>query len=240
MCCDIHGIGMTGTVRTTCRLRHRAFTLVELLVVIGLIAVLISMLLPALAKARGAARALVCQSNLRQLGIGLTTYAGNNRGYIMRSYYGYNDTWGWRLNISMGYICRTYYAPHEQLKIWSCPENYVQDAVCTEWGRFQAPWNNGLLDTSYAINGLSTAAGNWDGGFAGVNTARMKHSSQLAALMEYDVYRATWQWDAGPVIGTYHAIYPHNRKANVLFADSHVEPVALIHDYSGKFWWAER
>src|SRR3954451_10153973 len=54
--------------------RRRAFTLVELLVVIGIIAILISILIPTLGKAQAAAKALQCGSNLRQVGIGLTRY----------------------------------------------------------------------------------------------------------------------------------------------------------------------
>src|SRR5688500_8570930 len=54
-------------------------TLVELLVVIGIIAVLVAILLPALNKAREAANRVACSSNIRQLILGATLYAANNR-----------------------------------------------------------------------------------------------------------------------------------------------------------------
>ena len=72
-------------VRTGPRTRHalrRAFTLAELLVVIGIIAVLIGVLLPVLAKARAQANRVVCLSNIKQLGAAVLMYCNDNGGYF--------------------------------------------------------------------------------------------------------------------------------------------------------------
>src|SRR5436190_20521605 len=79
------------------------FTLVELLVVVGIIAVLIAILLPVLGKARAAANRAVCLSNIKQLYNGILMYCNDNNGYFPTcayaqdnvAYIQYSEDWIW-------------------------------------------------------------------------------------------------------------------------------------------------
>ncbi|MCD4824949.1 MAG: type II secretion system GspH family protein [Phycisphaerae bacterium] len=79
--------------------KSRGFTLIELLVVIAIISLLVSILLPSLNRAREVAKRVVCGSNLKQIGLGMATYAHDHNNK-----YPYMRTGHW----PFGYFCNEY------------------------------------------------------------------------------------------------------------------------------------
>lgn len=108
--------------------RHAGFTLVELLVVIGLISLLAGLLLPALAGVRRQARTLVSTSNMREITAAANTFASDNRGMYPPSVatIGMDDSWNWQPpNLLTGYLKRT---PQVHRSVSAYLRAYIRDA----------------------------------------------------------------------------------------------------------------
>ncbi len=111
------------------RAAHAGFTLIELLVVISIIALLIAILLPALQSARESGRAVLCLSNIRQLGAGMNMFAEDqNEWYPPRNAASINDyvagagngSWPFAIPVSRGYWWQ-YLEPYVSAVVADCP-----------------------------------------------------------------------------------------------------------------------
>jgi prepilin-type N-terminal cleavage/methylation domain-containing protein/prepilin-type processing-associated H-X9-DG protein len=148
-------------------MRHRkaAFTLVELLVVIGIIALLISILLPALGRAREAANAVKCSSNLHSIGQGIAIYIDEYKGAIPASnwYYGLQINNGVQTPTkpTEGYVHWTALLFAGSKHLGNVPDLPAVDPIYlsnTGWEMFRCPsLDNGGLPPA------NTFAGNNDG-----------------------------------------------------------------------------
>lgn len=127
-------------------MKHRRFTLVELLVVVAIIAILAALLLPALEQARESARRTVCRNNLRQFGMAASMYGADFDGYItgvptdplVPGNGGARGAWvRWRQIMGSGWymggppgLRGVGYLTH--LELWFCPSVSVKKGVCVD------------------------------------------------------------------------------------------------------------
>ena len=120
--------------------RERAFTLVELLVVIGIIAILISLILPALNKAREQARAIKCASNLRQIGLAIAMYANETKGYYPYPTTTQGEQNLWYTAIDK-YMIQNAIASRGSATSATAQRTYTEAKQCVVWNEFSGEVN---------------------------------------------------------------------------------------------------
>ncbi len=205
---------------------RRAFTLIELLVVIAIIAILAALMLPALSGAKQSAWTTTCNSNLHQIGLGMTMFAGNNNDMYPES--GTTIYWDAVDNITNGSGLTSWMQqifPYVgSTNVYNCPGN-VQLPVL-----YQGPFNyfNGCNAAYLAVRRFAPVNGSaiafpsayvLGGDTVGtVATYQGPHFDRLDADKD-DYTQNCVGGAADPAITVYGQI--HKNGQNILFADAH-------------------
>lgn len=206
--------------------RIKSFTLIELLVVIAIIAILASMLLPSLGKARESAKFMACMVKMRELGTAVQLYAGDYNGFIPAAGlpHIYNDS---------PIVTLRPYGITSKAGCYACPSDkvpYVVDATHTYLGSTVDLY---LGAHSYAYNGYMGC--NWTSvkmyTLDSVGTpARIFLFTELnLGGWTFFTLSSKWYDAAWPDHSGYNAYGRHNNLTqNILLADGHVQRVKFM------------
>jgi prepilin-type processing-associated H-X9-DG protein/prepilin-type N-terminal cleavage/methylation domain-containing protein len=127
--------------RHMARSRRSAFTLVELLVVIGIIALLVGILLPTLNRARESARTVKCASNLRQIGLAMNMYVNETKGYFPYPTTTQGEQNLWYTAIDKYMVAQPNSARNGPNSATG-QRTYHEGKQCVVWDAFEGPLNN--------------------------------------------------------------------------------------------------
>ncbi|MCK4625892.1 MAG: prepilin-type N-terminal cleavage/methylation domain-containing protein [Phycisphaerae bacterium] len=229
-----------GPVTHPGRLNTRGFTLIELLVVVAIIALLVSILLPSLSRAKEHARSVACMNNLKATYLGAAFYAYDNNRWF---HAGYGSSDGWAGGIFFDYNTEDNITWAHALRgsawSWQDPvDSYVGNGdvmVCPAWSP------KVLTCTSYTYAQQLRNDVGWHAGYDSVKIENLLSGS----IVFVDSVNYTF---GSQVYGLWSAVYVHLRhpgpRANAAFADGHVEGCSQkeMEDaglYPGRGYWPE-